>query len=313
RPRQAPAHGARGGDGERPGGDHVGQPAHRGSAADPRRRRARCAVGRHDVAGARDRRGARLRRRARSSGRDRARGRAGARRRPGGRRRQGARGLPDHRYREAAPGRPRRGAAGTAAAPTAGAAKVSQAGERLGAETSFGLDEVLAATGGELARLGDRVRFTGVTTDTRTLQPGELFVALRGATWDGHQYLAEAARRGAGAVLGEQEATDQPLGCGVVVVRESLAALGDLAAFHRRRRQARVLAVAGSNGKTTTKEMAAAILREAFGAGAVLQTRGTQNNLVGLPLTLLRLGESQRVAVVELGMNGPGEVWAAAA
>ncbi|HKA28671.1 MAG TPA: UDP-N-acetylmuramoyl-tripeptide--D-alanyl-D-alanine ligase [Candidatus Binatia bacterium] len=186
---------------------------------------------------------------------------------------------------------------------------MSEAVERLGAETSFGLDEVLAATRGELARLGERVRFTGVTTDTRTLRPGELFVAIRGATWDGHQYLGEAARRGAGAVLGEREAIDQPLGCGVVVVRESLAALGDLAAFHRRRRQAHVLAVAGSNGKTTTKEMAAAILREAFGAAAVLQTRGTQNNLVGLPLTLLRLGESQRVAVVELGMNGPGEVW----
>src|SRR5262249_60644862 len=142
---------------------------------------------------------------------------------------------------------------------------------------------------------------------------GGLFGAIRGATGDGRQYLAEAGRRGAGAVLGEREAADQPLGCGVVVVRESLAALGDLAVFHRRRQQARVLAVAGSNGKTTTKEMAAAILREAFGTDAVLQTRGTQNNLVGLPLTLLRLGQSQRVAVVELGLNGPREGWAAAA
>src|SRR5262249_56881610 len=128
----------------------------------------------------------------------------------------------------------------------------------------------LGATGGGLARLGGGVRCPGVTTDTRTLRPGELFVAIRGATWDGHQYLGEAARRGAGAVLGEREAADQPLACGVVVVRESLAALGDLAAFHRRRRQARVLAVAGSNGKTTTKEMAAAMLPEAFGAAARL-------------------------------------------
>jgi UDP-N-acetylmuramoyl-tripeptide--D-alanyl-D-alanine ligase len=186
---------------------------------------------------------------------------------------------------------------------------VSASGERLGAETTFGLDEVLCATRGELVRLGDRVHFTGVTTDTRALRPGELFVALRGATWDGHRYLGEAARRGAGAVLAEREACEQPPGCGLVVVRESLAALGDLAAFHRRRRRARVLAVAGSNGKTTTKEMAAAILRQAFGADAVLHTQGTQNNLVGLPITLLRLEESQRVAVVELGMNGPGEVW----
>jgi UDP-N-acetylmuramoyl-tripeptide--D-alanyl-D-alanine ligase len=180
---------------------------------------------------------------------------------------------------------------------------------RLAAETAFGLDEVLAATHGELARLGDRIHFPGVTTDTRAIRPGELFVALRGATHDGHRYLAEAARRGAGAVVVERAGAEQPLDCGIVVVRETLAALGDLAAFHRRRRTAQVLAVAGSNGKTTTKEMTAAILREAFGADAVLHTHGTQNNLVGLPLTLLRLGETQRVAVLELGMNGPGEVW----
>ena len=126
--------------------------------------------------------------------------------------------------------------------------------------------------------------------------------------------MAEAVKRGAGVVIVERaverSGSDRPADCSVVAVRESLAALGDLAAYHRRRRrQAQVLAVAGSNGKTTTKEMAAAILREAFGADAVLHTRGTQNNLVGLPLTLLRLGESQRVAVLELGMNGPGEVW----
>jgi UDP-N-acetylmuramoyl-tripeptide--D-alanyl-D-alanine ligase len=186
---------------------------------------------------------------------------------------------------------------------------VSESGERLAAEASFDLDEVLAATGGELVRLGDRLRFPGVTTDTRAIRPGELFVAIRGATHDGHQYLAEAARRGVGAVVVERAFSDQLVACGVVVVRETLAALGDLAAFHRRRRSAQVLGVAGSNGKTTTKEMTAAILRAAFGADAVLHTRGTQNNLVGLPLTLLRLGEQQRVAVLELGMNGPGEVW----
>ncbi len=180
---------------------------------------------------------------------------------------------------------------------------------RLAAEAAFGLDEVLAATRGELAHLGDRVHFPGVTTDTRTIRPGELFVAIRGDTHDGHRYLAQAAARGAGAVVVERDGAEQPLACGVVVVRESLAALGDLASFHRRRRRALVLAVAGSNGKTTTKEMTAAILRHAFGPADVLHTQGTQNNLVGLPLTLLRLGDAQRVAVLELGMNGPGEVW----
>ncbi len=186
---------------------------------------------------------------------------------------------------------------------------MSAGDDRLAAEAAFDLDEVLAATQGELVHLGDRIRFPGVTTDTRAIRRGELFVAIRGPTHDGHDYVAEAARRGAGAVVVERAGTEQPLDCGVVVVRETLAALGDLAAFHRRRRAAAVLAVAGSNGKTTTKEMTAAILREAFGAPAVLHTHGTQNNLVGLPLTLLRLGETQRVAVLELGMNRPGEVW----
>src|SRR5262249_58690 len=244
-----------------------------------------------------------LPRRARSAGRHRARRRPRAARRPRGRRGQGSRGLPDRRDRETPPRRPRRGAA------RAGAPGVSEPAERLGAEVHFGLDEVLAATRGELVRLGDRTDFPGVSTDTRALRAGELFVAIRGATHDGHRYLGEAARRGAGAVLSERADAEQPLPCTVVAVRETLAALGDLAAFHRCRQRAHVLAVAGSNGKTTTKEMAAAILRHAFGPDGVLHTRGTQNNLVGLPLTLLRLGSAHSVAVLELGMNGPGEVW----
>jgi UDP-N-acetylmuramoyl-tripeptide--D-alanyl-D-alanine ligase len=182
-------------------------------------------------------------------------------------------------------------------------------GERLGATVGFTLAEVLAATGGELVRLGSCARLVGVTTDTRAVRAGELFVAIRGDTHDGHQYVAEAARQGAGAVIVERQAADPTLPCGVIAVRESLAALGDLAAFHRRRHAVPVLAVAGSNGKTTTKEMLAAIMRHAYGAEAVLHTRGSQNNLVGLPLTLLRLGAEQRVVVLELGMNGPGEVW----
>ncbi len=183
------------------------------------------------------------------------------------------------------------------------------AGERLAAAAGFTLAELLQATRGELVRLGAHAVLRGVGTDTRSLEPGELFVAIRGDTHDGHEHVAEAARRGAGAVLVERQHADASLPCGVVAVRDTLAALGDLAAWHRRRHPVPVLAVAGSNGKTTTKEMLAAILRHAYGADAVLHTRGTQNNLVGLPLTLLRLGDAQRVVVLELGMNGPGEVW----
>ena len=173
---------------------------------------------------------------------------------------------------------------------------------------AFELDEVLAATGGELVRLGARTGFPGVTTDSRGLRAGDLFVAIRGDAHDGHDFVADAARRGAGAVVVERAHAEQPIPCGVIAVRDTLAALGDLAAFHRRRHRPRIVAVTGSNGKTTTKEMLAAILERAYGPGRVLRTTGTQNNLVGLPLTLLRLGGEQ-AAILELGMNGPGEIW----
>jgi len=181
--------------------------------------------------------------------------------------------------------------------------------ERPGAGAVFTLEEVLAATGGTLSALGHATRFPGVTTDSRALGAGELFVAIRGDTHDGHAFVADAAGRGAGAVVVEQPLERAAPGCGVILVRDTLAALGHLAAFHRRRRRPRVVAITGSNGKTTTKEMLAAILERAPGAGRVLRTTGTQNNLVGLPLTLLRLADTDAIAVVELGMNGPGEIW----
>jgi UDP-N-acetylmuramoyl-tripeptide--D-alanyl-D-alanine ligase len=178
----------------------------------------------------------------------------------------------------------------------------------LAAGAAFELAEVLAATGGELAALGAATRFPGVATDTRKLRAGELFVAIQGETHDGHAFVADAVRRGAGAVVIEPAHVGEPIRCGVIVVRDTLAALGDLAAFHRRRHRPRIVAVTGSNGKTTTKEMLAVILERALGPGRVLRTAGTQNNLVGLPLTLLRLG-TEEAAILELGMNGPGEIW----
>jgi UDP-N-acetylmuramoyl-tripeptide--D-alanyl-D-alanine ligase len=181
---------------------------------------------------------------------------------------------------------------------------------RLAAAVRLDLVDVLAATGGELARVGAATAFRGVTTDSRTLEPGELFVAIRGEQHDGHAFLAPAIARGAGGLVVE---VGTPLGelegATVVTVRETLAALGDLAALHRHRHPVPLLAVAGSNGKTTTKEMLAAILRAAYGDAHVVATRGSQNNLVGLPLTLLRIGDATRVVVLEVGMNAPGEVW----
>jgi len=180
---------------------------------------------------------------------------------------------------------------------------------RLAAPVALDLVDVLQATSGELAKLGAATAFRGVTTDSRTIEPGELFVAVRGETHDGHAFLRDALGRGAGGVVVEAGTALDGLDGTVIVVRETLAALGDLAAAHRRRHPVPLVAVAGSNGKTTTKEMLATILRAAYGEDRVVWTRGSQNNLVGLPLTLLRVDDETRVVVLEIGMNAPGEVW----
>lgn len=154
---------------------------------------------------------------------------------------------------------------------------------------------------------GADVRFDDVCTDSRTLKKGDLFIALRGERYDGHDFVAQAAAAGAVAALVDHRhvpaATDLPL----AVVADTTVALGALAAHWRRQFSIPLVAVVGSNGKTTVKEMIAACLRAHFGDVAVLATRGNLNNHIGLPLTLLALREAHRVAVVELGMNHPGE------
>ncbi len=178
--------------------------------------------------------------------------------------------------------------------------------------TTWRLAEVLSATGGErLCGPGDST-FGGISTDTRTLRPGELFVALRGERHDGHAFLAEALARGAAGVLVEARAAEtrraiRNAGGPVVAiaVADTLRALGDLASFHRRRRRAFVLAITGSNGKTTTRRMAVSVLERRY---AVLEPERNWNNLVGVPLTLLRLEAGHQAAVLELGTNRPGEI-----
>ena len=165
--------------------------------------------------------------------------------------------------------------------------------------------EVLAqATGGRWidAPPGE---ISGVSTDTRAIAPGNLFVALRGERFDGHDFLPEAAARGARAAVVEraQGATPGPLPR--LLVEDTLRALGAAARFHRRRFSIPVVGVTGSNGKTTTREMIAAILAT---MGPVLRNEGNLNNEVGVPLTLFRLSGEHRFAVIEMGMNHPGEI-----
>jgi UDP-N-acetylmuramoyl-tripeptide--D-alanyl-D-alanine ligase len=150
-------------------------------------------------------------------------------------------------------------------------------------------------------------RFDGVSSDSRSLERGELFVALRGERFDGHDFLATAAERGAaGAIVDRHHGAPLPLPA--VVVDDTRRALGDLARHWRGRFSPAVIAVTGSNGKTTVKEMLAAILRRHAGDAAVLATSGNLNNDIGVPLTVLRLRAQHRWCALELGMNHPGEI-----
>lgn len=159
-------------------------------------------------------------------------------------------------------------------------------------------------TGGELR--GANVTFDAVSTDSRGIRKGELFVALRGERFDGHDFLASAAAAGAAAALVDRaHVGSAPLP--VTAVDDTTVALGVLAAHWRRQFHLQLIAVAGSNGKTTVKEMIAACLLAGFGDAAVLATRGNLNNHIGVPLTLLALREWHHAAVVEIGMNHPGE------
>jgi UDP-N-acetylmuramoyl-tripeptide--D-alanyl-D-alanine ligase len=176
------------------------------------------------------------------------------------------------------------------------------------------LDEILTATGGKAEGPPKASRFDEIVTDSNKVKTGSVFVALKGERFDGHRFVKDAISRGSGCLLVHQSLRSADLGSVTVVkVPDTLRALGDLAHFRREQYGPKVLAITGSNGKTTTKEMLAAILQRASLdrqplAGRVLKTEGNFNNLVGLPLTLLRLRRRHRVVVVEMGTNRPGEI-----
>ncbi len=204
--------------------------------------------------------------------------------------------------------------------------------------------EVLQATGGQLLQSGTAARFNGVSTDTRALVPGSLFVALKGENFDAHNFLDDAVKAGAAGLVVQAGAMNRAPTTGMTVgppgatatgatdrapgviatgaandvgarfiapavtvfeVPDTLAALGALAHFHRQRFSIPLVAVTGSNGKTTTKELVASILAT---RGPALKTQGNLNNEIGVPLTLFNLNESHVAAVIEMGMNHAGEI-----
>ncbi len=168
-------------------------------------------------------------------------------------------------------------------------------------------EQVVQATGATRAAPGARAAYEAVCTDTRALTPGCLFVALEGERFDAHTFLPQAAAAGAAGALVRRGRTlpELPAGFALYAVDDTLQGLGALARFHRQRFRLPVGAVGGSNGKTTTKEMVGAIRAV---RGPALKTEGNLNNEVGVPLTLFRLEPAHVAAVIEVGMNRPGEI-----
>ncbi len=171
-------------------------------------------------------------------------------------------------------------------------------------------EEVVKACEGILANGDMSIPFSGVSTDTRTLRPGELFVALKGSRFDGHDFIKEAIAKGAKGLLvarfpKEFKLEECPKTVSIILVKDTLKALGDLARYFRRKRGFRALALTGSCGKTTTKEMCAAVLGTRY---RVFRNPGNFNNLIGLPLSILAVPEETEVGVFELGISIPGEM-----
>ncbi len=173
------------------------------------------------------------------------------------------------------------------------------------------LQDVVTATRGSAVPAAQRdLTFSSITTDSRRMEPGALFFALRGPRHDGHDFAAEALRGGALACVVDREPVGAPP-TRLVRVTDTLRGLGDLAAWTRRQHPMRVVGVTGSNGKTTTKDMIAAVCTAADfppPRARVLKTEGNLNNLIGLPLMLLRVQGDEAVAVLEMGMNHFGEI-----
>ncbi len=170
----------------------------------------------------------------------------------------------------------------------------------------FSVEEIVKATGGILIQ-GDRNdKICGISTDSRKLKPFEAFLALRGNNFDGHDFIEESLKSKISCVIVERMPENSiPSGIAVIKVKNTTLALGDIARSRRQKFNLPVIAVTGSNGKTTTKDMIAWILSS---NAQVLKNEGTKNNQIGLPQTLLQLTEKDNFAVVEIGTNHFGEV-----
>lgn len=164
-------------------------------------------------------------------------------------------------------------------------------------------EDITAATGGYVLS-GDARSFSGVSTDSRRTKDGELFIALKGERFDGHAFLDDALGKCTGAIV-ERQNRELRRDRTIIYVKDTLKALQDIARYMRLKRDVPVIAVTGSNGKTTTKELIASILGSDY---RVLQNEGNLNNHIGLPLSLTKLSEEDEIVVLEMGASAPGEI-----
>jgi UDP-N-acetylmuramoyl-tripeptide--D-alanyl-D-alanine ligase len=170
-------------------------------------------------------------------------------------------------------------------------------------ETMLTVTDIIAATGGEVVRMISD-SFGGISIDSRNTSEGELFVALRGSRFDGHDFLGEALRNADGAIVSIQTG-DFPEDKTIIHVKDTLRALQDIARFMRLKRGIPVVGITGSNGKTTTKEITAAVLSATY---RVLKNTGNLNNSIGLPLSLTKISGEDEVVVLEMGASAAGEI-----
>lgn len=170
------------------------------------------------------------------------------------------------------------------------------------------LSKAAQVLGGRI--IGNDIEFSAVSTDSRAINAGDLFVALQGEKFDGSQFVALSAEKGAvAALVNAGNYHGEPVSCPLLLVKDTRLALGKLSGYWRDQFSIPVVGVTGSNGKTTVKEMLTAVLRAAAGSDdAVLATQGNFNNDIGMPLTLLKLRSHHRYAVIEMGMNHAGEI-----
>jgi len=170
----------------------------------------------------------------------------------------------------------------------------------------FRLNEILEASAGKLISGSPNIQINNISTDTRTLKRGDLFIAIKGQRFDGHAFIPEAIKKGAKAIIFSSFATNSPKkDTALIKVRDTLEAFGRIAAFHRKKFSLPVICLTGSNGKTTAKEMSAWVLSSKF---SVHKNEGTKNNIIGLAQTLLGLKERHQICVLEIGTNHFGEI-----